>query len=330
MPIGRSKKLPRTSVQSKPIMIIAHGDVDGVISAVIAARSLSLNDRDDVEYYFSGPRSIDNVLSRIPGGGKRLIIVDIAINPDKLDKIRKQIKRLSKSGWQITWIDHHEWPPNALDGLSMYADVRVRRAPSAARVVLEDLSGSDYEKELAVIADDADTATYSNNRARMYNSLTRDRKKREYLLKVLLEGKFEDDRVIKWATKRIREQEKAMRIGIKGSIIEKTNKGRSFAIIDLRPRGGPGSLISKKLANDKGVGFSLVIYSCDKFSLYAGMDKSANLKPICENHSGGGHPYACGARIDIPYYKKLICLLLGRMYLPREIRELTEEIKQEL
>ncbi len=330
MLLGRLKSLLKASDRNKPIMIIAHGDVDGVISAVVAARSLSLNGRDDVRYYFSGPRSIDNVLSRIPNGGKRLVIVDIAINPDKLGKIKEQVRRLNESGWQITWIDHHEWPANAIDELSRYADVRVRRAPSAARVVLEELDGNEYEKELAAIADDADTATYSDERARMYNSLTRDKKKREYLLKALLEGRLRDDRVVRWATKRIREQEKAIRRGIEGSIIEKTSKGRSFAIIDLRPRGGPGSLISKKLADERGVGFSLVIYSCDKFSLYAGRDKSANLKPICENHGGGGHPYACGARIDLPYYKKLICLLLGRRYLPREIKELIEEIKQNL
>ncbi len=331
MLIGKLKGILRKSSWVKPFMIIAHGDVDGVISAVIAARSLLREiNGDGIGYYFSGPRSIDGLLSRIPGGGEKLIIVDIAINPDKLDKIKEQVKRLSESGWEIVWIDHHEWPLGAIDELSSYADVRIRRAPSAARVVLEELGGGDYGRELAAIADDADTARYSDRRAKMYNSLTRDKKKRDYLLKALLRGELEDDRVVKWANRKIRKQENIVRKEVERSIIEKTNKGKSFAIIDLRPGGGPGSLISRKLAEEKNVGFSLVIYSCNKFSLYAGRDKSANLKPVCENHGGGGHPYACGARIDLPYYKRLICRLLGRRYLPKEIKDLIEEVKRSL
>lgn len=308
-------------------LIIAHGDADGVLSAVIAARSLRL----DAEVYFSGPRSIDRALSKVPDGGgdgRNLIIVDVAINPDKVEEVERELRRLSSSGWRILWIDHHVWPDGSVERLSKYAKIRVKRASSAARVVLEELGGDSYEEELAKIADDADTATYRDERAKMYNSLTRDRKKRSYLLKALMEGRLEDERVVKWARKKLRKQERQIAKGMSRVRIETTASGRRFALIDLRPKGGPGSLISRRLAGE--VDFSLVLYSCSKFSLYAGRDREVDLRPVCEAHGGGGHPYACGGRIRLDLLRRLLCSLLGWRYLPKQMRELVEEVRESL
>jgi len=318
-------KLIPLARRRKRKLIVAHGDVDGVISAVIAARSLGL---EDAEVYFSGPRSIDRALSKIANGGGRLVIVDVAMNPDKIDAVESELERLTNSGWDVLWIDHHIWPDGAIDRLSRYADVRVRPAPSAARVVLEELGGGDYERELAEIADDADTATYGDERARMYNALTRDKEKRVYLVRALMEGRLEDERVIKWAKERLRDQERKVKKGLRRVKVLETKGGRRFALIDLRPKGGPGSLISKRLSNE--VDFSLVLYSCSKFSLYAGKDRNVDLRPICEGHGGGGHPYACGGKIEMGLLKRIICHLLGPRYLPREVKELVEEVRARL
>jgi len=309
------------------IMIIAHGDVDGVISAVITARSVG----DNTEFYFSGPRSIHRVLSMLPSENKgRLFVVDVGINGDKLEEVEKELARLSNGGWQITWIDHHHWPNGAVEKLSKYAKVVVRPSPSAARVVYEELGGNEFEAKLVEIADDADTATYKSRLAKLYNSLTRDKEKRKYLLNLLLEGKVEDERVASWGKKKLEEENRAIERGIRSTNVERTSSGRRFAVIDLRPRGGPGSFISKKVAEVKGVDFSLVIYTCSKFSLYAGRDRGINLKKVCESHGGGGHTYACGGKIELPFLKRILCRILGRRYMPREIKELIEEIKVSL
>ncbi len=316
IPIARGRKRK---------LIIAHGDVDGVLSAVIAARSLGL---EDAEIYFSGPRSIDRALSKVPDGGGRMVIVDIAMNPDKADAVEGELRRLKESGWDVLWIDHHAWPDGIAERLSKYADLRLRPAPSAARVVLEELGGGDYEEELARIADDADTATYSDERARMYNALTRDREKRAHLARALIEGRLEDEKVVKWAKERLRDQEKKIAKGLKRVKILETAGGRRFALVDLRPGGGPGSLISRKLSDE--VDFSLVIYTCSKFSLYAGRDRGVDLRPVCERHGGGGHPYACGGKIGMNPLKRILCTLLGHRYLPREIREIIDEVRDRL
>jgi len=315
----------RLRLKRPSVIIIAHGDVDGVLSAVIAARSIG----DNPEFLFSGPRSIHRTLSLIPPGPGRLILVDIGVNANRLNELEAQLARLKRSGWSITWIDHHQWPENAVERLSRHADsVIVRPSPSAARVVLEELSGDGYSEELVKIADDADTATYRTEFARMFRPLTRNHKRRMYLLRALLEGCLEDENIRKWGTESVDKERMAVEKALKVAQVRTTASGRKYALIDLRPRGGPGSAVAKKMAAEHEVSFSLVLYSCERFSLYAGAEKDINLRPVCEEQDGGGHPYACGGRIRLPAHKKLLCCLLGRRYTPKEILDLIKKVEE--
>lgn len=315
----------RLRLRRPKMLIIAHGDVDGVISAVIAARALG----DDPTFLFSGPRSIHRTLATIPPGSGRIVLVDIGVNANRLDELERQLKRLRESGWSVTWIDHHQWPEGAVERLSKYADrVVVRPAPSAARVVLEELGGNGYGRKLVKIADDADTATYRTELARMYRPLTRIRSRREYLLRRLLEGRLSDPKITEWGTESVDTEKRAVEEALARAEVRVTKSGRRYALIDLRPCGGPGSAVAKKMAAEHGVSFSLVIYTCGRFSLYAGAEKDINLRPICEEADGGGHPYACGGRIRLPLHKRILCRLLGRRYTPREIEEIIRKVEE--
>ncbi len=306
-------------------MIIAHGDVDGVISAVIAARAMG----DDPAFLFSGPRSIHRTLRSIPPGGGEITIVDIGVNANRLSELERELRRLRESGWRVTWIDHHQWPEGGVERLSKYAErVVVRSAPSAARVVLEEFGGDGYLRELVRIADDADTAAYRTELARMYRPLTRVRARREYLLRSLLEGRLEDPKIRGWGMESVDAERRAVEEALARAEVRVTRSGRRYALIDLRPRGGPGSAVAKRMTAEHGVSFSLVIYTCGRFSLYAGAEKDVNLRPICEEADGGGHPYACGGRIRLPIHKRILCRLLGRRYTPREIKEVVRAVEE--
>ncbi len=315
----------RLRLKRPSVIIVAHGDVDGVLSAAIAARSVGGNP----EFLFSGPRSVHRALSLIPPGPGRLILVDIGVNANRLDELEAQLERLKRSGWSIIWVDHHQWPENAVERLSKHADrVIVRPSPSAARVVLEELSGDGYCQELVKIADDADTATYRTEFARMFRPLTRNHRKRMYLLRALLEGRLEDENIRKWGMESVDRERESVKRALRTAQVRTTASGRKYALIDLKPRGGPGSAVAKRMAAEHGVAFSLVIYSCERFSLYAGAEKNINLRPICEEQGGGGHPYACGGRIRLPAYKKLLCCLLGKRYMPKEILDLIKKVEE--
>ncbi|MDK2463694.1 MAG: hypothetical protein QI223_02830, partial [Candidatus Korarchaeota archaeon] len=86
--------------------------------------------------------------------------------------------------------------------------------------------------------------------------------------------------------------------------------------------------VAKKVAGLLRESATTEIYTCGRFSLYAGAEKDINLRPICEEADGGGHPYACGGRIRLPLHKRVLCRLLGRSYTPREIGELVRKVEE--
>ncbi|MCS7102495.1 MAG: hypothetical protein NZ992_01275, partial [Candidatus Korarchaeum sp.] len=191
---------------------------------------------------------------------------------------------------------------------------------SNARLVLEELGGSDFEEELVRIADDADMGSYSIEISRLYNAISMDRRMRRKLLEILVNGSLIDSELRSFGEVKLRELELQVSEGLKRAVIRVTRSGRRFCIIDLRRR-GPGSLIARRAAKELEVDFSLV-FSCRRFSLYAGLSKELDLRKVCEMFSGGGHPYACGGKLALNPIKRVACRLLGRFYTPSEVKEL--------
>jgi len=300
--------------------VITHTDVDGIVSAAIALRAVG-----EAEVKFSGPRSIARTLSRVPGSGDVLVICDVAVNRDSLDRIVRELERL-REGWRIVWIDHHPWPEEAAERISEMVDLTLRPAPSAARLVLEVLGGDETAERLAEIADDADTATYSMEESRLLRAVSRSGRLRLRAVRELAEDGWISQELESEARKRLAKMEEFVRRALERVVVVESGSGLRLGIIDLRPRGGPGSAVAQELGRMGRADVCLVIYSCDRFSLYSCSDAPVNLRPICESHGGGGHPFACGGRLEIGLLGRVLCRLLGRWYTPREIRALIDEI----
>ncbi len=303
------------------VVIVTHGDVDGIVSAAIAARALG----GGFSCSFSGPGSIDKTLSKLRVEGSELLILDIGLNRSKLDPVESQLRRLSSTGLRIRWYDHHHWDGEALSRLSGIVELRVRPSTSNARLVLEELGGGEFEEELAKIADDADTGSYLTEIARLYNAISMDRRMRRKLLERLVNGSPIDDELRRFGEVKMMELEDQVSEGLRRASVRVTGSGRRYCVIDLR-RGGPGSLIARRAAREFGVDFS-VVFNCRRFSLYAGASKELDLRRICEMLSGGGHPYACGGKLRLNLIKRVFCRISPRFLIPSEVRELLRLIE---
>jgi len=308
-------------------ILIVHDDVDGISCASIALRAL----KGKTVVVWSGPREIHETLSAIRVRGKLLCIMDIGVNNDLIGVISSNLDRIRELGWRIYWIDHHSWSKEAIDEISKrVSKFVVESSPSAARLVFKVFGGDEVSKRIVEIGDDADTATYSMWLSIAYRALSSIERYRGKLVKMLASGVFTSGELEREAKRLVDREEKAIKREAERARILKTRSGRRFAVIDLRGRWGPGSRIAKFLAEEKGVDFSLVIYSCDSFGLYAGRDRSVNLKVICDSRRGGGHPFACGGRIDMPFYKGVFCRILRGRFTPSEIKSLINDVAETL
>lgn len=307
-------------------LIITHKDVDGIASGALVLRAVG-----EAEIRFASPRSIAKVLSRIDEGEGCIYILDIAVNSTTYREIAKELSRLKKGKRRIIWIDHHPWPEEAKAALGKHVDkLVVESSPSAASLVKRIFALEDEVSEkIALIGDDADSGRYEMELSNRYYWASRDPGKRIYLLKKLSEGEFEDKRIKKWAEEQLKRDEEFIERMIREAVeIRITDSGRKYALIDLRPKGGPGTAIARELAKREGIEFSLVLYSCDGgFGLYRGRG-DVKLKGICELYGGGGHEYACGGRIHFNIIERLICRIFGRRYKPKKVKELLKILEE--
>ncbi len=283
-----------------PRIFITHTDLDGVVSYVILRKRFG-----EGLLIFSTPRKIHQVINSLSHArGRELYVTDIGINESNKEEIERGLNKMVSKGWKVTWIDHHKWPEIRVPG----ANFIIKPAPSAAQLVFDAFDGDDILPKLVELANDADTATYSMEESRILATVCRGTRWLKKVAKNLLEGKIVTPEIEERAKELMERDEKKIEEALSRVKFFKTSSGREFAVIDFRPRGGPGSQASKKLVERRPVDFVLVLYNCVRFSLYRGVGDQ-DLSLACRKFNGGGHPYACGGRINLSWLERLLCLL---------------------
>jgi len=86
-------------------VILCHGDCDGMTSGAIA---LAAN--TGARIWLTSPIRLDDDLKRLKSKIDRIIITDIALNERDYNEVFLEMKRLTKLGTEIIYIDHHPLP----------------------------------------------------------------------------------------------------------------------------------------------------------------------------------------------------------------------------
>ncbi|MDD1764798.1 MAG: DHHA1 domain-containing protein [Candidatus Methanomethyliaceae archaeon] len=84
--------------------IITHGDSDGICSGALALAAYK-----NAKLFFSHPIGLADDLRQVDGD---VIICDIALPAQTLDKVHQELTRIDGSGHKTVYIDHHPFPPN--------------------------------------------------------------------------------------------------------------------------------------------------------------------------------------------------------------------------
>ncbi len=319
--IKRKEKRKITTDQS--IIIISHDDVDGIICASIIKRNYK-----EGFYIPSSPRSLPFHLSSLNVNDKKIFISDLSPNDEYLRIIASDLDRLIKSGCEITWIDHHQWTEKALETLRNKTKIVVEPTISAAELVAKTLESSDEViNELVIIANDADSANYSLKETININRAIRNKKRLQYVFEALSEGRINDEKIIKWASKEEKNDSK-IKETVKKLKVFTTKNGYRYAIIDVRKSKLPGSISGKYASLEHKLDFTVVIYSNRSVSFYAGLNKEINLLPIARKFNGGGHPFACGCSPKLSLKSRILDKLLGKRYTAKEIKNILKEVSE--
>ena len=91
------------------LVLIPHGDADGICSASLAYSALSRK-YDEILIYFSHPAGLYQDIKDITVGGDDILIMDIALSERHINDLIDLFDNLRSQGSKITYIDHHPEP----------------------------------------------------------------------------------------------------------------------------------------------------------------------------------------------------------------------------
>lgn len=316
------------------ILIITHRDTDGVACASMLIRYIKHKLREDkFMTIFSGPTSLPRILESLKIKNARIFICDISPNISEEEKILRAILRLKSGGNNIEWIDHHEWRREFKDKISSeVSKIIVDKAPSTARLIFQEYMHDDeVSLKIMKFGDDADTLSDNFKETIAYRILLFTNSKwRKYLMNKFVQGIFWDKEIEETFKKHLLKIDLIIQKIIDKSKILETKSGKKFTIINLRGINYPKSWIAGKVAEKLNVDFTVVIRKMNAISLYCRKNSKVNLLPIALHYGGGGHAFACGFRIKLSFKSLILSLILGKEYIPEEIWEVVEKVKNKI
>jgi len=312
-------------IKDAEVLIISHNDVDGIAAASIIRRKYP-----NSYLITTSPRKLDEVFKAINVEKKKIFIADLSPNESQIKSLEKSLSKLVSKGCEITWIDHHSWPKQNLELISNYVKLVISNTYSASELVYKTLEINDgISKKLVDIANDADEAKYMLEDTININKALRNKRRSKAIFDILSEGKFDDERILKWSREAENNESKIIEYA-KNVRYLYTNAGRKFAVLDMRKKDLPGNLVAKHAIQLHDLDFAIVIYSNRSVSLYRGKDNEIDLLSVARIFNGGGHPFACGCYLRLSLKSRFLSKVLGKKYLPEEIKQLIEYAKKVL
>lgn len=156
------------------VLIVAHGDLDGIVSAALLAEQLGIS-AEEVQVIFTQPFLVDKV--EIPDGIESVYVVDIAVNNRNPEMTKRFIADLGDR--LVMWYDHHQgWADYDIDRFSIHPD------QPACAVWLARRSGS--QRVLDAIAADTREGKLSETGT---------------LIEQAIKSDMSNDQIRKWAVK---------------------------------------------------------------------------------------------------------------------------------
>ncbi len=310
-------------------VLLVHGDSDGVVSGALAYAYYTMKGYS-VDIYFTHPVDLVRDLSEFAKPGDNIFIADIALSEKHLGEIKELFRKYSRSG-ELVYIDHHP-EPLGLDIRELEGYIVHDTSCSASELTYKFLHSmgldSEYERVAlyGAIGDyldetpwvkkcllDWDKRSIYFEAGILIQGLEGSRKEYDYkrwIVKLLARNQLpsSDSRlVLKALQQSILDEELRLRVKsmvkVEGVVAYVVNPGGSLgrAANYARIYGGVPIGLACEIRNGKCIAsLRSTIYDLNTIL--------RRMTPLIHG-SGGGHPYAAGARFPVNELREFIKLI---------------------
>lgn len=303
--------------------ILSHGDCDGVCSASIALAAFP-----DSKIFFTHPYGLSQDLKMV-SSHDHIIICDVALCYPKLQEVLDELKRITKGGGIVIYIDHHPFPVN-FNIQSLPGNVIHTTSACASELTYNALVGKlnldlsrisiygaigdycDGTAEVKKLLSNWDKRTLYFETGILVQGLTATRKDYAFKRRIVLELAenilpSRNEELVRYAVKQTLEEEE-MRLRIKEIIKVAGNiayvvdpKGPlSKAAIYVMATGGTPVGVAGEVRGD------MIDISLRSRSIAVNLNELLLKITPKLNGTGGGHPSAAGARLPYRNFPEFI------------------------
>lgn len=286
--------------------IITHNDIDGVASSALY---IYLTGTREYRVYFTEPFLLNKTLSKIISAYyERVVIMDIGINPQVYDEILEYLKILRENNIPVYWYDHHVWEEKWMNdvkdkGIELYIDQSTCATGVVAKYVETTRRNIDqvFISELVNGVCAGDLWLFNHWLGPYYIRLVRRKDPdswRKHVLSVLASGRYWsgefDEKVLDHLEKELAlfSDKNGLKYVIKNInglkiIVSESN-------VDVE-----NSFLASYLIGRMNVDIAILATSDGKLSFRS---KDIDVRNLALSLGGGGHMYASGAKIEIPWW----------------------------
>ncbi len=287
-------------------VIVTHTDLDGVAAAAIIVGTVGDADR----LMFAQPHQLGAVFAKIPNGAE-VYVSDLGINQPILEKVAKQIRRITESGGTVKWFDHHRWEEGWVRRLrDAGAEVYVDTETCGAGVVAKYLpASSEWVKELVSATCSVDLWVFDDwrgNYLAKYVGYGGTEWKRRAVTKLI--GFTGIDNEIEEVVEKVVSKELEILTAAVAKAVVVSGKGglRAVAYFKSRDDHHLTSFIASLLMNRFDIDVAII---CRRGSLSFRSRRGVDVSKAAKLIGGGGHPRAAGAKINPPLWRLVLSFL---------------------
>ena len=304
--------------------IITHTDIDGVGAAALY---LYLSGNPEYRVFFTEPFLLHRSLAKASSAYyERIVILDLGINPQVYNEVLKYVSLLRKHEIPISWYDHHVWEDRWVrDMEALGVELHIDRSTCATGVVAKYVAPRGNVKETGFVDElvkgicAGDLWKFDHWLGPYYIRLVRRKDSnswRRQVLKVLASGKHWtpefDQKVVEHVERELGT------LTSKLDLVEKNVNGLKVIVAESH-EDLENSFLAAYIMGRYSAEVAVLVAVDGKLSFRS---RGVNVRDLALELGGGGHPYASGAKVKVPWVVRFLSRI-NRRFLLNYVAELT-------
>ncbi|MEM1857904.1 MAG: DHHA1 domain-containing protein [Desulfurococcaceae archaeon] len=286
--------------------IIAHTDVDGIGAAALY---LYLTGISEYRVFFTEPFLLHRALDKVASAYyEKVVILDLGINPSVYRDVLEYLSLLRKHNIDVSWYDHHLWANTWIHdlesiGVKLYIDESTCTVGVVANYTkpMRSSVDEDYVRELVNGICAGDLWRFDHWLGPYYIRLVRRRDKdswRRRVLNLFVSGRYWapefEEKVVEHVERELEVFSSTL------NLVEKSINGLKIVVASSSEK-VENSFLAAYLLGRRSADMAILASGDGKLSFRS---RGVNVREIALRLGGGGHVYASGAKISIPWWVK--------------------------